>query len=206
VLVVDDIPNNRRLLNDILAPAGFQVLEAINGADALAVFNERLPDVVLMDMRMPVMDGYEATRRIKATTAGARTPVIAITAHALQDNRQAIFDCGVDAYLSKPIDPSLLFLKLQELLDLQYDTTPDDSMAMPYSSPQLHSKTLRTLIPENVRLSMCQALEQGDMAQFNSDLEQLRVQHPSIARTLQHLANDFEYDTLQHLLNGPSHS
>ena len=201
VLVVDDMPDNRRLLHDVLTPAGFSVLQAANGVEALALFEQHAPHVVLMDMRMPVMDGYEATRRIKASASGARTPVVAVTASALEDDRQAILDCGVDAYMSKPVEPARLFGKLQQLLQLNY--------ASPAGQPEGHHTT--TLSPERIQASvhaglrqrMCQALEQGDMAQLNGHLAQLLTQEPTVAEALLKLANDFEYEAMQQLLACP---
>ena len=201
VLVVDDLPDNRRLLHDVLTPAGFSVLQAANGVEALALFEQHAPHVVLMDMRMPVMDGYEATRRIKASASGARTPVVAVTASALEDDRQAILDCGVDAYMSKPVEPARLFGKLQQLLQLNY--------ASPAGQPEGHHTT--TLSPERIQASvhaglrqrMCQALEQGDMVQLNGHLAQVLTQEPTVAEALLKLANDFEYNVLQQLLACP---
>ena len=167
----------------------------------MALFEQHAPHVVLMDMRMPVMDGYEATRRIKASASGAHTPVVAVTASALEDDRQAILDCGVDAYMSKPVEPTRLFGKLQQLLQLNY--------ASPAGQPEGHHTT--TLSPERIQASvhaglrqrMCQALEQGDMVQLNGHLAQLLTQEPTVAEALLKLANDFEYDVLQQLLACP---
>ena len=199
VLVVDDMPDNRRLLHDVLQPAGFTLLQAQNGAEALTLFEQHAPHVVLMDMRMPVMDGYEATRRIKATPNGANTPVIAVTASALQDDRQAIFDCGVDAYLSKPIVPLHLFAKLQELLHLNYQA-PAEEPAASHPVNDLSQARILAHVPLALRLGMCQALAQGDMACLSDHLAELATQQPDLAHGLQRLANDFEYDTLQQLL------
>ena len=199
VLVVDDLPDNRRLLHDVLQPAGFTVLQAHNGAEALTLFEQHAPHAVLMDMRMPVMDGYEATRRIKASPNGAHTPVIAVTASALQDDRQAIMDCGVDAYLSKPIVPLHLFAKLQELLHLNYQA-PAEEPAASHTVGDLSQARIRAHVPPALRQSMCQALDQGDMAQLNVHMATLATQQPDLAQGLQRLATDFEYDTLQQLL------
>ena len=199
VLVVDDLPDNRRLLHDVLQPAGFTVLQANNGEEALAQFNLHAPHVVLMDMRMPVMDGYEATRRIKATPQGARTPVIAVTASALEDDRQAIMDCGVDVYLSKPIVPLHLFTKLQELLHVHYQAPPEAPTASP-AVGDLSQARIQADVPPALRRGMCQALTLGDMAQLHQHLVELATQQPTLAHGLQRLANDFEYDTLQQLL------
>ncbi|MEN9372902.1 MAG: hypothetical protein RIR79_454 [Pseudomonadota bacterium] len=192
VLVVDDIPDNRQLLHDMLIPAGFTVLEAADGAQAVQLFAQHQPDAVLMDIRMPVMDGCEATRRIKATPVGARTPIIAVSASALEEDKQAIMDCGVDAYVSKPVEPSRLFGILQALLNLTYETSANPA--------PISFKNLCAAVPADMRLGMYHAIEQGDIAQCNDYLEHLRLSQPATAHVLQKLVNDFEYDTLQQLL------
>ena len=202
VLVVDDLPDNRRLLHDVLTPAGFSVLQAANGVEALALFEQHAPHVVLMDMRMPVMDGYEATRRIKASASGAHTPVVAVTASALEDDRQAILDCGVDAYMSKPVEPARLFGKLQQLLHLHYES-PAGQQPEGHHTTTLSPERIQASVHAGLRQRMCQALEQGDMAQLNGHLAQLLTQEPTVAEALLKLANDFEYDVLQQLLACP---
>ena len=204
VLVVDDIPDNRRLLHDMLQPAGFTILQAQNGAEALALFEQYAPDAVLMDMRMPVMDGYEATRRIKATPRGAHTPVIAVTASALEDDRQAIFDSGVDAYLSKPVVPLQLFAQLQELLHVHYQA-PAEEPAVQHTAGDLNPASLQTQVPPDLRHGMCAALSQGDMARLNQCIAALATTEPTLAQGLQRLANDFAYDTLEQLLACANH-
>ena len=109
ILVVDDVADNRLLLRELLRPLGFEIREAENGVDAIAIFAEWSPHAVLMDMRMPVMDGYEATRRIKTTEAGRDTPVIAVTASAFKDSMEEILGTGVSAYLLKPFQPGELY-------------------------------------------------------------------------------------------------
>jgi DNA-binding response OmpR family regulator len=127
--------------------------------------------------------------------------VVAVTASALEDDRQAILDCGVDAYMSKPVEPARLFGKLQQLLQLNY--------ASPAGQPEGHHTTtlsperIQASVPAGLRRHMCQALEQGDMAQLNGHLAQLLTQEPTVAEALLKLANDFEYDVLQQLLACP---
>ncbi len=111
MLAVDDQEVNRKLLRSLLAPLGFEVREAANGREALEIWQEWLPQLIWMDMRMPVMDGYEATRRIKSTTRGQATVIIALTARALEEDRNVILSEGCDDYLRKPFQE-------QELLDL----------------------------------------------------------------------------------------
>jgi signal transduction histidine kinase/CheY-like chemotaxis protein len=120
ILVVDDVQDNRELLCALLQPVGFQVREAENGEEALAAFEDWSPHAVLMDMRMPVMDGYEATRRIKTLEAGRDRPVIAVTASAFKDAKEEVLATGVSAYLRKPFRPEELYGALEACLDLHF--------------------------------------------------------------------------------------
>jgi two-component system, cell cycle response regulator DivK len=90
ILVVEDTPDNRQILRDLLTSAGYEVVEAFNGAEGVAAAIEHLPDLILMDIQLPVLDGYEATRRIKAHAATAKIPVIAVTSYALSGDERAV--------------------------------------------------------------------------------------------------------------------
>jgi two-component system, cell cycle response regulator DivK len=102
VLIVDDDARNRKLARDVLRLAGLETLEAACGEDAIALARERLPDVVLMDIRLPDLDGGEAVRRLKAEPATAGIPVVALT--ALTGARAALLEAGFAGYVEKPID------------------------------------------------------------------------------------------------------
>jgi CheY-like chemotaxis protein len=108
VLVVEDNPVNRRLVVVLLERAGYEVITAENGAEALERLAAETVHVVLMDVQMPVLDGLEATRRIRATPALAPLPVVALTAHALASDRHACLAAGMNDYLSKPVDRDAL--------------------------------------------------------------------------------------------------
>jgi two-component system, cell cycle response regulator DivK len=102
VLIVDDEERNRKLVRDVLELAGLDTLEAASGEQAIAVARERLPDLVLLDLRLPDVDGGEALRRLKADPATAHIPVVALTAVA--GAREVLVEAGFDGYLEKPID------------------------------------------------------------------------------------------------------
>jgi two-component system cell cycle response regulator DivK len=117
VLIVDDNEDNRQILIDLLSANGFQVLEAVTGVDAVDVAQREAPDLVLMDIQLPGIDGHEATRRIKAIPALARTPVIAVTSYALAgDDRKAV-DAGCDGYITKPYSPRALLAQVRAVLE-----------------------------------------------------------------------------------------
>jgi two-component system cell cycle response regulator DivK len=103
VLIVDDNEKNMKLARDVLRLGGFETLEAVNGGESIAVAAERLPDVILMDIRLPDMTGTEAAERIKDDPRTAHIPVVALTALAMKGDREALLGAGFDGYLEKPI-------------------------------------------------------------------------------------------------------
>ncbi len=129
VLIVDDSPENRQLVNVVLTDAGLEVTEAGNGAEAIERMEQSSFDVVLLDMQMPVMDGYEATRRLRA--AGVTTTIIAFTAHALAGFERDIEAAGCDGYLTKPIDIDAMLERLAGLIGARPDRSPSDSTGAP---------------------------------------------------------------------------
>ena len=114
ILVVDDFQDNREMYAEFLAFAGFDALQAGNGLEALELAFSRRPDVIIMDLSLPGMDGWEATRRLKADPATARIPVIALTAQAMAGDRDQALAAGCDDYVTKPIDVLWLITLLRE--------------------------------------------------------------------------------------------
>ena len=105
VLLVEDNDDNLSIYSTILRHFGYDVLEATDGAAAVEMASTRLPTLILMDVSIPIMDGWEATRRIKADPATAHIPIIALTAHALASDRERAKEVGCDDYISKPAEP-----------------------------------------------------------------------------------------------------
>jgi len=108
VLIVDDNEKNVRLARDVLRAAGFRTLEATSGGEAIAVATELLPDVILMDIRLPDIDGTEAARRLKNDPRTAGIPIVALTSLAMKGDREWFIALGFDGYLEKPISVRLL--------------------------------------------------------------------------------------------------
>ncbi len=195
VLVVDDDTDNQVLVKALLLPIGVEIRQAGNGKEALERFEEFSPHAVLMDMRMPDMDGYEATRRIKSTNKGLATPVIALTASAFEEGKQKTLDAGVDAYLRKPFQHRELYEILGRCLGLRYVFKDDDDQKRPALTVEAVSE-----LPEELRATLRQAVEQGDMGQFTALLEQVVDLHPELVRNLCKLADAFDYPRLNALL------
>jgi CheY-like chemotaxis protein len=115
VLLVEDNEMNRDMLSRRLERRGFEVVIAVDGAEGVAKSKSELPDIVLMDMSLPVMNGWEATRAIKADSATAKTPVIALTAHSMPGDREKAMEAGCDDYDVKPVELPRLLEKMAAL-------------------------------------------------------------------------------------------
>jgi two-component system, cell cycle response regulator DivK len=116
ILMVEDTEDNRQIIRDLVSSVGYELIEAVDGAQGLAMAEKEKPDLILMDIQLPVMDGYEATRRIKANPALKHIPVIAVTSYALSGDEAKTKAAGCDAYVAKPFSPRLLLAKINELL------------------------------------------------------------------------------------------
>jgi two-component system cell cycle response regulator DivK len=117
ILVVEDQEDNRQILRDLLTFSGYEITEAGDGVEALKAIATRRPDLILMDIQLPVMDGYEATRRIKADPATMDIPVIVVTSYALSGDEAKARAAGGDDYVAKPFSPRALLAKIREHLD-----------------------------------------------------------------------------------------
>jgi two-component system cell cycle response regulator DivK len=117
ILVVEDTEDNRKIIRDLLTSAGYETIEAVTGEEGVAMAAEHRPDLILMDVQLPVLDGYEATRRIKANPALRHIPVIAVTSYALSGDEEKTREAGCDAYVAKPFSPRLLLAKVRGFLD-----------------------------------------------------------------------------------------
>jgi two-component system, cell cycle response regulator DivK len=114
ILVVEDQEDNRRILHDLLTSAGYEVIQAENGEEALAAAARERPDLILMDIQLPLLDGYEATRRIKADPDLRAIPIIVVTSYALSGDEGKARAAGCDAYVTKPYSPRVLLAKIRE--------------------------------------------------------------------------------------------
>ena len=120
MLVVDDRADNCLVIERLLSPLGILVREARNGEEAIAVWEDWQPHLIWMDMQMPVMNGYEATRKIKAHPLGKQTVIVALTASAFEAERQTILAAGCDDFMRKPFEAKILFAKIETLLGVRY--------------------------------------------------------------------------------------
>ena len=114
ILAIEDHEENRRLLRDLLTSVGYELIEAVTGEEGITMAQTHLPDLILMDIQLPGLDGYEATRRIKANPALCHIPIIAVTSYAMGGDHVQALAAGCDAYVTKPFSPRELLAKIRQ--------------------------------------------------------------------------------------------
>lgn len=194
ILVADDRDEGRLLIRRLLVPLGFEVLEAEDGEKAIAVWDQWRPQLILMDMRMPLLDGREVTRRIKATEQGRSTVIIALTASSFEEQRAEILAAGCDEFIRKPFQEEVLLEALQRYLKIEY--TYERSAQR---SPELTAAHLAQL-PPSVQSALRGALELLDVAAVERVLETVRGHDPSCAAALMPLLDEFQYERVRALM------
>ena len=116
ILVVEDQPDNRQIIRDMLAPTDYEITEVESGEEALTAIAKRRPDLILMDIQLPIMDGYTVTSRIKANPALRSIPIIAVSSYALNGEEKIARAAGCDDYVPKPFSPRQLLAKIRQFL------------------------------------------------------------------------------------------
>ena len=201
LLIVEDQPENRLLLRRLLDPLGFELREAVNGQEAVALFEQWHPDLIWMDIRMPVMDGLEAVRRIRATQVGADTKIIALTAHALDEESKPILAAGCDDLVRKPFREQELFDALARHLRLKfiYEKAPRQK-----STPEPQRLALRPeqldILPAELLRDLRQAVVELDTARTQALIGRVTERDAALGRALNTLATQFDYEGLLKLL------
>jgi signal transduction histidine kinase/DNA-binding response OmpR family regulator len=202
MLVVDDKPENRLLMIQWLSMVGFEVREASDGQMAIEVWEAWEPHLIWMDMRMPIMDGYEATRRIKSHLKGQATVIIALTASAFEHEREMILSNGCDDFVRKPAREALIFRKIQEHLGVEfiYETTTSEAKITTEVESKDVSRALVELSAEELA-RMRQIAEEVDLAAMELLVEDLRSRHPYLAAMLSQWVGDFRFDKILEAIN-----
>ena len=116
ILVIEDQEDNRRIVRDLLTSVGYELIEAVTGEEGVTLAETQRPDLILMDIQLPGLDGYEATRRIKANPALRHIPIIVVTSYALSGDEAKAREAGCDGYVAKPFSPRVLLAKIREHL------------------------------------------------------------------------------------------
>jgi CheY-like chemotaxis protein len=204
ILITDDSPTNRLLLRQMLEPFGFDLQEATNGEEALERWAAWQPHLIWLDMQMPLLNGYETARRIKATPQGQATVIVALTANPLKQEREVVLAAGCDDFVRKPFQKAELFEVMRRHLGLEYiyvdevTVAPtDDDEAMEES---LNVSEAVALLPPDLVAHLAEAADLLDMQQVDEVIAQIRSQQPALATRLAILARNFDYEQMVALI------
>ncbi len=200
VLVADDRDENRIFLERLLVPAGFEVRAARDGAEAIDLWESWKPHLILIDIRMPGIDGYEATKRIRAAEfdrGTARTPIVAVTASAFDHDRTRIFAAGCDDFVPKPIVTADLLGKIGRLLGVAW--TFQESLPV-VAAPQRLTRARLMTLPDSLRFALAEALVRGDVAAATNAADEAREIDEELGASLAERIRGYRFDEIQQLL------
>ena len=203
ILVVDDKQENHQLLAQLLNSVGFQTRTATNGIEAIAVWQQWQPHLIWMDMRMPVMDGYEATRQIKAQPQGQKTAILALTASAFEEQRAKILAAGCDDLVSKPFSEQVIFEKMAQQLGVRYLYQEQYPPAVPHSTAHqgisLISQDLKVM-PAQWLAALHQAAIEVDGELIFQLIEQIPEANHILVQGLATLTRNYGFDEIIELI------
>lgn len=203
LLIVDDIKTTRQLLVRLLEPLGFEVREAVHGQQALEIWESWEPHLIWMDMRMPVMDGYEATRKIKAAARGQATVIVALTASAFEEDQDPILSAGCDDVLRKPFRKEDIFDRLVKHLGVCFVYA--DRPGQPAKTRTAETRLLLTpealaALPPEWLADLRGATRKANMEQILTLIDQIREGNEALAGVLEDLVRNFEYQQILSLI------
>jgi CheY-like chemotaxis protein len=186
------------LLIKLLSPLGFELKEASNGKEAIEVWDAWEPHLIWMDMRMPILDGYEATKQIKGTSKGQATAIIALTASTLEEDRAIVLSAGCDDFVRKPFREADILDAMNKHIGVRYiyDEPANELNPIPIEFDSLTPATLKAL-PASWIAELHQAVAAADSELAFSLIEQLEAKNTTLAKVLSKLVNDFEFDRIE---------
>lgn len=195
ILIVDDKEDNRELVMQLLEPAGFVLRTANNGQQAIDSFIEWQPHLIWMDMRMPVLDGYQATQKIRALPGGDEVKIVALTASAFDEERQKIIASGCDDMVKKPLEEANLFSVMGALLNLPYRYA--DSVKQEARPELIREGSLDfSVLPQSQLVALKAAAEELDLGKTREIVATLKVTHPALAIIVEDFACGFRFDRI----------
>ncbi len=204
VLIVDDDPTNRLIMVRLLKGTGFDIREAKNGQDAIALWRDWQPQIIWMDMQMPVMDGFEATQQIKSDPTGQSTIIIAVTASVFEEQRLKILESGCDDFVRKPFQREEVLAKMEDHLGVKYlresnQTKPEKPHLPPLSANfTLNSQSLATMSNEWLQKLYASAAQGSDTLVLQL-IEEIPSDQTEFIHALTHLVNNFRFDQIMTL-------
>ncbi len=206
MLIVDDNQDNRQLLFTLLNPFGFDLREAENGQEAIDIWDTWEPHLIWMDMRMPVMDGYEATKKIREAEEQSPIPIIAVTASSFEEEQAVVLSAGCNDSLRKPFTDAEVFDMLHKHLGVRFIYKEEKQAALRQAQDsaidnnQTSIKEALAALPAEWLTTLKQGACRADFLLLASMIEQIHEQDPRLAGALAQLAEDFEYDEILTLI------
>jgi PAS domain S-box-containing protein len=207
ILVVDDQWDNRQLLIKLLSPLGFELREASNGEEAIAIWSEWRSHLIFMDMRMPVLDGMEATKRIRATAKGQDVAIVAVTASSLEEERANVLLCSCDDYIRKPFKEEHIFDAMHKQIGVRF--IYEELAAIPIQTPteaNVLTPAALAILPANLAANLHQAVLDLDVKSIQTVIAEIGKHNPSLANSLATLATKYQYEQLLDLTQILHHS
>ncbi len=203
ILVVDDNPMNRLLLMRILERFGIDLQEVEDGKKAVEVWKQWHPHLIFMDMRMPVMDGYEATRAVKSVVSDPPVKVIAVSAGSLKSEQEAILAAGCDGYIAKPFSEADIYRAMEKHLGARFVYEGNAGSLEGRPAEKVHNWPARCAsLPLSLREELMDALRRAHMKAIDALIARIGEDDPPLAVTLQGWAHDFEYEKILSLMKG----
>ena len=196
ILIVDDRYTNRDILEQMLTGVGFQVATARNGKEALEKFKEVSPHCILMDIKMPVMDGIEATRRIRRLQGGQQTVILIISGNVMVDQQSTALNFGADDFIIKPVQSEKLFSKLSKHLGIEYLYHPMSPKNEEVFEPTISAMKDVHCLSLVLREKFYQAAVIGNIKDMRLLTDEVKVQSPSLAQALQQRLDDFDVKSI----------
>ncbi len=203
ILVVEDHEESRLMLVEILRAVGFKVQEAVNGKEGIDFFLRFQPDLILMDINMPVMDGLTAARKIRNTKAGAHIPIIALTAHAFEKEREEILAAGCDDCIVKPYDENVLFAALSNHLGVEFDYGEKQGSGelKQIPSPEKLSPEALARLPKSLQIELRAAAAELNQQRTMDCIAQIRIKNKTLADSLETLTKTFMFEKLMEYID-----
>jgi CheY-like chemotaxis protein len=194
ILVAEDQQDNQLLLAKLMTDIGMEVKVANNGKECIAIFKQWKPDLIWMDRRMSVMDGIEATRRIRRMPGGTQVKIVAVTASAFKEQKPELLDAGMDGYIRKPFLFSDIYNSMAQQLGIEF-TYHEEVIASKVTQTVLTPKFMQA-VREEQREELRLAIESLDRESIDNAISRIAVNNTELGRVLSNLANEFDYPTI----------
>ncbi|MBI5821823.1 MAG: response regulator [Verrucomicrobia bacterium] len=207
VLIADDVEDNRTLLRNLLEMVGFETAQAADGQEALRQYELWRPDLVLLDLRMPIVDGYEVIRRIRSKAVTSPVKIIVVTASAFQESRKAILAAGADDFIIKPYREAMLLETIREFLGVKYDYAEETgALAVPAPGVSIRiNRSALAALPRDLIDAMRRAAINADLDRLLELIGQVESRDASLSSALRQLMERFDYERLLELLQPETH-